>query len=42
MLGFREATAFTHAFRRWTGRSPTEARVERDRALNPSPPQRSN
>ncbi|TFZ55089.1 AraC family transcriptional regulator, partial [Methylorubrum sp. Q1] len=42
LLGFREATAFTHAFRRWTGRSPTEARVERDRALNPSPPQRSN
>ncbi|ARO54925.1 AraC family transcriptional regulator [Methylorubrum zatmanii] len=42
LLGFREATAFTHAFRRWTGRSPTEARVERDRTLNPPPPQRSS
>ncbi|WP_342636502.1 hypothetical protein [Methylobacterium nonmethylotrophicum] len=27
MLGFQETGAFTHAFRRRTGRTPTEART---------------
>jgi len=26
LLGFQEASAFTHAFRRWTGRTPSEMR----------------
>jgi AraC-like DNA-binding protein len=28
LLGYREPGAFTHAFRRWTGKSPSE--VARD------------
>ncbi|SOR32089.1 protein of unknown function [Methylorubrum extorquens] len=39
MLGFQEVGAFSYAFRRWTGRKPTEARARRDRILNPPPPQ---
>jgi AraC-like DNA-binding protein len=30
LLGYQEASAFTHAFRRWTGRSPKQARTGRD------------
>ena len=26
LLGFQEAGAFTHAFRRWTGQTPSEMR----------------
>jgi AraC-like DNA-binding protein len=26
LLGFQEVSAFTHAFRRWTGYSPAQAR----------------
>jgi AraC-like DNA-binding protein len=28
VLGFTEASAFTHAFKRWTGLSPSQARVQ--------------
>jgi AraC-like DNA-binding protein len=27
LLGFKEASAFTHAFRRWTGKTPSEQRA---------------
>ena len=27
LLGYQEVSAFTHAFRRWTGKTPREARV---------------
>ena len=27
LLGFQEVSAFTHAFRRWTGHSPSRART---------------
>ena len=29
LLGYEENTSFTHAFKRWTGKSPREARSER-------------
>jgi AraC-like DNA-binding protein len=29
LLGYREASAFTHAFRRWTGQPPSAARRRR-------------
>jgi AraC-like DNA-binding protein len=31
LLGYREASAFTHAYKRWTGRTPREARVPEKR-----------
>jgi len=27
LLGYQEVSAFTHAFKRWTGRTPRAARV---------------
>jgi len=33
LLGYQEASAFTHAFRRWTGKSPTRVRA---RILSPA------
>jgi AraC-like DNA-binding protein len=27
LLGYQEASAFTHAYKRWTGRTPREARA---------------
>jgi AraC-like DNA-binding protein len=29
LLGYQEVSAFTHAFKRWTGKTPREARTER-------------
>ena len=29
LLGYQEVSAFTHAFNRWTGRTPRQARVDR-------------
>jgi AraC-like DNA-binding protein len=31
MLGYREVSAFTHAYKRWTGRTPREARAPEKR-----------
>jgi AraC-like DNA-binding protein len=27
LLGFREVSAFTHAYKRWTGRTPSQMRT---------------
>jgi AraC-like DNA-binding protein len=34
LLGYREVSAFTHAFKRWTGKTPREMRG-RDNAAHP-------
>jgi AraC-like DNA-binding protein len=28
LVGYQEVSAFTHAFKRWTGRTPTEIRAQ--------------
>jgi AraC-like DNA-binding protein len=35
MLGYREVSAFTHAHKRWTGRTPREARAPEKRPTSP-------
>jgi len=37
LLGYREVSAFTHAFKRWTGRTPREVRVQGDLASTQNP-----
>jgi AraC-like DNA-binding protein len=32
LLGYREVSAFTHAFKRWTGKTPRQARSQQDRS----------
>lgn len=46
LVGYREVSAFTHAFRRWTGMTPRQSRAQGRRAVegrvrNPSPHRRS-
>jgi AraC-like DNA-binding protein len=31
LLGYQEVSAFTHAFKRWTGKTPTQARIRTNR-----------
>jgi AraC-like DNA-binding protein len=31
LLGYQEVSAFTHAFKRWTGKTPKQARIQRSR-----------
>jgi AraC-like DNA-binding protein len=35
LLGYREVSAFTHAYKRWTGRTPREARASEKRLVSP-------
>jgi AraC-like DNA-binding protein len=32
ILGYQEVSAFAHAFKRWTGKTPREARTQRESA----------
>jgi AraC-like DNA-binding protein len=35
LLGYGEVSAFTHAYKRWTGRTPREARASEKRSASP-------
>jgi len=35
LLGYQEVSAFTHAFKRWTGKTPREARAQQTPRLGP-------
>jgi AraC-like DNA-binding protein len=35
LLGYREASAFTHAYKRWTGKTPRKARAPEKRPPSP-------
>jgi AraC-like DNA-binding protein len=38
LLGYQEVSAFTHAFKRWSGKTPREARAQYTPGLNPAMP----
>ena len=38
LLGYREVSAFTHAFKRWSGKTPREARAQQTPRLSPVKP----
>jgi AraC-like DNA-binding protein len=38
LLGYREVSAFTHAFKRWTGKTPRQARSQGNGAWPASVP----
>ena len=37
LLGYQEVSAFTHAFKRWTGKTPRETRVQKKAARDGKP-----
>jgi AraC-like DNA-binding protein len=37
LVGYQEVSGFTHAFKRWTGKTPTEARAQ-DKLVRPEAP----
>jgi AraC-like DNA-binding protein len=38
LLGYQEVSAFTHAFKRWTGKPPSEVRSQQNGAWPASAP----
>jgi AraC-like DNA-binding protein len=35
LLGYQEVSAFTHAFKRWSGKTPREARAQQTPRFSP-------